>query len=117
MLFSGFPGLLRDEQGMDLFWTPYSALTVASVVKPDRIMVKFEREFLIDPLNRGVPPANLWLGGMSGCPLFALWDTPLVHLQLAGVGIEFNENLEIMRFCPSSLIGRDGSIVAPQSAA
>ena len=88
VLFSGFPGVLRDEQGLHLFWTPYSAQTVASVVQPDRIMVQFAREFLIDPLNRGIPPANLWLGGMSGCLLFALWETPLVHLQLSGVGIE-----------------------------
>ena len=53
---------------------------------------------------------NVWLGGMSGCPLFGLWESPIVYLQIAGVGLEFNEKLEVARFIPISYIQTDGRI-------
>jgi len=119
VIFVGYPGDFREEAGQNLFWTPYSVFTVSAVVAPDRIMVQFDRSYLIDPLNRGLPPENLWLGGLSGCPLFALWEskaTGVVHIELSGVGVEFNEALEIARFAPISVVGINGSVDANAAA-
>jgi hypothetical protein len=110
VMFYGFPGLLREEEGFRLYWKPYFALTVATVVGEDRVVLQLEREHIIDAEGPRVPPANLWLGGMSGCPLFALCEYPVVHVCLAGVGIEFNESLEIARFAPIQTLLCNGEL-------
>lgn len=115
VVFLGYPGVFREEQNQALFWTPYVVQTVSAVVEADRIMIQFDRSYLIDPLGRGLPPENLWLGGMSGCPLFALWQssaTGLSHLELAGIGLEFNEAFGIARFAPIAIVADDGTIDA-----
>lgn len=112
VLFTGFPKVLREERGIELVWSTYTGLQIAQVVEDDRILVQYEREYFIDPLGRGIPPEGLWIGGMSGCPLFALWEKPIEHLRLAGVGIEFDESLELCRFRPIQCIQADGTIVS-----
>lgn len=108
--FLGYPGIYREEGEDRVYWTPYSALTVVKVVADDRIVVQFEREYQVNRRDKKAAPPNVWLGGMSGCPLFGLWESPVVYLQIAGVGLEFNERLEIARFIPINYIQIDGHI-------
>lgn len=112
IIFVGYPGIYREEKDMRVYWTIYSAATVAQVVADDRIVVRFEREYQVSRRDKKAAPPNVWLGGLSGCPLFGLWESPIVYLQIAGVGLEFNESLEIARFVPINYIQIDGRIKA-----
>jgi hypothetical protein len=112
IIFVGYPGIYREEKDMRVYWTVYSAETVAQVVAADRIVVQFEREYQVSRRDKKAAPPNVWLGGLSGCPLFGLWESPIVYLQIAGVGLEFNKTLEIARFAPINYIQIDGRIKA-----
>ena len=112
VIFVGYPRIYREEKDMRVFWTTYSAETVAQVVATNRIVVQFEREYQVSRRDKEAAPPNVWLGGLSGCPLFGLWESPIVYLQIAGVGLEFNETLEIARFAPINYIQIDGRIKA-----
>ncbi len=110
VVFAGYPGVYREEEDWNVSWSPYSALAITSVVAEDRIMVQFEREFMVPEDGKALPSSNLWLGGMSGGPLFGLWESPVLYINIAGVVVDFNENLEIARFCPINHIRQDGTI-------
>jgi hypothetical protein len=110
VIFVGYPGIYREEKDMRVYWTAYSAETVAQVVADDRIVVQFEREYQVSRRNKKAAPPNVWLGGMSGSPLFGLWESPIFYLQIAGVGLQFNEALEIARFIPINYLEIDGCI-------
>jgi len=112
VIFVGYPGIYREEKDMRVYWTAYSAETVAQVVAADRILVQFERQYQVNRKGKKTAPSNVWLGGMSGSPLFGLRESPIVYLQIAGVGLEFNEALEIARFIPINCIQIDGRIKA-----
>jgi hypothetical protein len=110
VIFVGYPGIYREEKDMRVYWTAYSAETVAQVVEDDRILVQFERQYQVNRKGKKTAPPNVWLGGMSGSPLFGLRESSIVYLQIAGVGLQFNETLEIARFIPINYIQIDGCL-------
>jgi hypothetical protein len=70
VMFAGFPGQERifiseDENNFGF----HSGMAAAASVTDHQIMVRFEREFMIDQHGTGLPPRGYGLGGISGGPL------------------------------------------------
>ena len=73
VFYSGFPNNRVRKLG-PLSWEfgVYTALGVATSVSSDTIIYQYEREYLVDSLGQGLPPANEYLGGMSGGMMWTL---------------------------------------------
>lgn len=72
----------------------------------------FEREHWVHRPDRPEPPQGAEWGGVSGGPLFALFETHVVYYQLVGVISEYSNTLEMLVATPARFISSDGSIRA-----
>jgi hypothetical protein len=109
LFFAGFPGLFRTEPEADtLAFGLYGALLTATSVTDSDIVSQLDRDY-VEPLpGFDPPPANVWLGGMSGAPG---WTLTQVGWRLAGVLHEYSQNYELFYFRPAHRIRSDGSLV------
>lgn len=112
--FGGFR--LGEDEKLDLrkpypfdFYYGFGALTG---IYDQQIKMHFEREHWVHRPDRPEPPPGAEWGGVSGGPLFALFENPVVFYQLVGVISEYSETLELLIATPARFISSDGSIRA-----
>ena len=109
--FVGFPGQYRREENWDLFWRPFEGSGIARRSSDDRLAVQFEREYVVEDHEWETLPENADIGGMSGAPLFALFQrNDIVFQQVAGIVYEASANFEITFFRPIELVSGAGEI-------
>jgi hypothetical protein len=78
-----------------------------------QLTMRFQREdWVVRPDHPPPPPGAAW-GGLSGGPLFALFENPVVYWRLVGVISEFpSRDIELMVVKPARRIRQDGSVSA-----
>ena len=91
------------------FWNGFGPL---SGVYDQQIKMNFERQHWIHRSNQLEPSPGAKWGGISGGPLFALFENPVVYYQLVGVISEYSETLEVLVATPAQSISSDGTIRA-----
>lgn len=112
--FGGFR--LGEGKQLDLrvpypfdFWNGFGPLTG---IYDQQIKMRFEREYWVHRPDCPEPPPGAEWGGVSGGPLFALFENPVVFYQLAGILSEYSETLELLVATPARFISKNGSICA-----
>lgn len=118
VLFAGFPGTERIEQQAQLEcnFGLYSAITPVSSVSERHFGCAFERSEWLDTMGNGIPEEGYDLGGISGCPVLALKESPagVVSWSLAGVGYNAASALaEIFLVHHARVINPDGTLSNP----
>jgi hypothetical protein len=94
IMIGGYPGKDRiHESHLDISWGLFTALGVARVVSNDQITWIAPRGAYVIGEQ---PPPNQDLGGISGGPLIAVFESPggLLSFRLAGVISEAQATLE-----------------------
>jgi len=78
-----------------------------------QLTMRFQREdWVVRPGHPPPSPGAAW-GGLSGGPLFALFENPVVYWRLVGVISEFpSRDIELMIAKPARRIRQDGSVSA-----
>ncbi|MCP4903214.1 MAG: trypsin-like peptidase domain-containing protein [bacterium] len=109
-MIGGYPGALRSEKckGELVFRTFGIYGTPIAAAHPDKLVLRFEREFWIST----TPDAELGLDfsdlpGISGGPVFIDHE---FHPEFAGIVTDFTEGLDMLLVCPAQVIGIDGKI-------
>lgn len=70
VMFGGYPGDERLHPSHDTInFGFHSGMTSATSISDRQIIMRMEREFLVDNVGHGLPPVGYGLGGISGCPL------------------------------------------------
>lgn len=90
------------------FWNGFDIL---SGVYDHQLKIHFEREYWVHRPGRFEPEADSDWGGVSGGPLFALFENPVVFYQLVGVISQYSETLELLVAKPARLISKSGFII------
>lgn len=106
----GFPGRFRREEGdRGLVFPTFSVYgTPVAVSEPDRILVRFEREYWVAAEgDLEVARSTKALGGLSGGPVFVERN---LHFEFAGIATDFSPSFDLLRCCPATVIGIDGKI-------
>ena len=97
VLFAGFPGNQRIEEHdkLECNFGLYSALTPVSSVSDRHFACAFDQSEWIDTMGLGLPGEGFDLGGISGCPVLALKESPtgIVSWHLAGIGYNATNTL------------------------
>jgi|SRR6187551_3233020 len=112
VFYAGYPAAGRKLVGeRTIEWGLYGAAGVSSAVNDESIVCQMERDNLADVLGLPIPDVGFDVGGLSGAPLFAVWESSLVFWNLAGViyeggGVMF----EHVRAAHADRIRMDGSI-------
>lgn len=115
VLFAGFPGSERIEQQADMEcnFGLYSAITPVSSVSERHFGCAFDRSEWLDTMGHGIPEEGYDLGGISGCPVLALKESPegVISWSLAGVGYNATSALgEIFLAHHARAINPDGTL-------
>lgn len=115
VLFAGFPGTERMEQQtkLECNFGLYSAISPVSSVSERHFGCAFDRSEWLDTLGNGLPEAGYDLGGISGCPVLALKESPagVISWSLAGVGYNAASALgEIFLAHHARAINPDGTL-------
>jgi hypothetical protein len=86
VFFCGYPELCRsvDLSGDPVFGV-YAANTVVTEISSSIITSEFDRDGWIDHLGLGFPEVGFNMSGVSGSPLIALFETPILTWALAGI--------------------------------
>jgi hypothetical protein len=115
VFFVGFPGdgrQMRPYCGQSLVeidWTGYTALAVASSVSETGITVVLEHDSQIDVGHRPKIPPDWALGGCSGAPLLTLVDhNSVFSWRLGGVIYESSET--IIKASRANCLNADGTL-------
>jgi hypothetical protein len=88
-LFAGFPGNQRIEgESSECNFGLYSAFSPVSSVSDRHFGCAFDRSMWIDTMQKGLPEEGFDLGGISGCPVLAVDESPsgVLSWHLAGIG-------------------------------
>ena len=110
IFLGGYPRPDRSPIRGGYEWGLAHGLETLYSVHEDQITIKFERErWACQEISRP-PPIGFHWGGISGAPVFALFDGPLVTWQLSGVVKEFNSSMEVFYASSLSSVHPDGSI-------
>jgi len=59
-------------------WGLYGAAGISSAVNDESIVCQMERDNVVEVLGLPIPEVGYDVGGLSGAPLFALWQSSLV---------------------------------------
>ena len=115
IMLAGYPGLDRRIMSpREIDWGLFTALGISRVVTSHQITWRVEREYGIPhPKIPDLPP-NRVLGGISGGPLIAWFETPshVIYPRLAGIISEAQESLENVVARRADFILSDGRIVS-----
>jgi hypothetical protein len=111
LCLGGFPGIWREQVGPGhLRFYSYStgAGEVFSVVD-DKIVTRVQLQDCISQINDG----KVWgsLGGLSGSPVFAWRNTPILVAEFVGIVYEYQESLDLMFVRAAKVILQDGSLI------
>lgn len=97
ILYGGYPKKARLHTGpADFNFGMMICQDMARAVYDDRISSKIEHDKLVDILGFGIPPSGYDIGGMSGGPMLALYDGPIMSLRLCGVIVEGKADLDLV---------------------
>jgi hypothetical protein len=86
VFYAGYPAAARSlvaERTIE--WGLYAANGISTAVNDESIVCQMERDNLIETLGLPIPEVGYDVGGVSGAPLFAFWESSLVYWKLAGV--------------------------------
>jgi hypothetical protein len=112
VFYAGYPAAGRKLVGeRTIEWGLYGAAGMSSAANDQSIVCQMERDNVVDVLGLPIPQVGYDVGGLSGAPLFALWESSLVFWKLAGViyeggGVMF----EHVRAAHADRIRSDGTI-------
>lgn len=112
IMLAGYPGIDRAEEGrLEVNFGLFTALGVVSSVTQEQITWRVEREFHV---TNSIPdlPVNHDLGGISGGPLIAWFESPnfITQYRLAGIISEAQSNLEYVVAKRADFIQSDGTL-------
>ncbi len=96
IILGGFRGFERIQNGLQVQWGFCHGLGPATSVHQDTIAIQFEREEWEQ--IEGLPepqPGEPW-GGVSGGPVFAMYEGPPVRWSAVAVIKEFSQDFEII---------------------
>jgi hypothetical protein len=86
VFYAGYPGAARKLVGhRTIEWGLYGAGGISTAVNDESIVCQMERDNLVEALGLPIPEVGYDVGGLSGAPLFAFWESSLVYWQLAGI--------------------------------
>lgn len=90
----------------------YGAAGISTAVSESSIVCQMVREDSLPVLGLPMPEIGYEVGGLSGAPLFAFWESGLVyHWRLAGVIYEGSGGMfEHVRAAHADRIRADGTI-------
>lgn len=97
-------------------WTYQYGFGPITGVFDHQLTVRFQRDCWVDrPDHPSPPPGSAW-GGLSGGPLFALFENPVVYWRLVGVISEFpcSRDIELMVAKPLGGLGQMAGSVSGQ---
>jgi hypothetical protein len=97
---------LREPYPFD-FWYGFGVLTG---VYDQQLKMHFERKYWVHRPNRREPAPGTGWGGVSGGPLFALFENQVVFYQLVGIISQYSEILEVLVMKPARFIAKMGSL-------
>ncbi|MHB8744584.1 MAG: hypothetical protein ACYC9L_15885 [Sulfuricaulis sp.] len=116
-LFAGFPGNQRIQSGDREFnFGLYSAFCPVSSGSERHFGCAFDRSMWIDTMEKGLPDEGFDLGGISGCPVLAVDESPsgILSWRLAGIGYCSSTQLgEIFFAHHVDFIREDGTLNRP----
>jgi len=99
---------LREPYPFD-FWHGFGPLTG---VYDQQLKMGFERKHWVHRPNLQEPAPGEGWGGVSGGPLFALFENAVVFYQLVGVISEYSEAIELLVARPARFIAKAGTVSA-----
>ena len=115
VFFVGFPGdgrAMRPYRGgglVEVDWTGYTALAIATSVSDANITVLLEHDAHYDVGGRSRIPSDWALGGCSGAPLLTLVDHQNVYSWRLG-GVIYESSETIVKVARADCLNPDGSI-------
>jgi hypothetical protein len=115
VFFVGFPGngrAMRPYRGgglVEVDWTGYTALAIATSVSDANITVLLEHDAHYDVGGRSRIPPDWALGGCSGAPLLTLVDHQNVYSWRLG-GVIYESSETIVKVARADCLNPDGSI-------
>lgn len=116
----GYPGSLRLWLNANaISFGIYCAGPKVGTASDRQITLPFEREFWVDTMGRGLPPAGMNLGGISGGPLLILTEKDRDwSFNVAGVISEMSPSayIETVIVEPAHFISADGAVRDERSA-
>ncbi|WP_372830812.1 hypothetical protein [Pontibacterium sp.] len=103
VVVSDFPGIERQEKGIDYYSFGYYCFnTPINTISDRNFGCSFDRKYWVDARGKGLPPTNYDMGGISGAPATALIKSEfgIVTWRLAGIVYESvaSEMLEEIMF-------------------
>ena len=112
VLFAGYPGCERRVVGpRTVEFGLCLAAPVATAVNDRAIICRFEREHWIEAPGSAPPPANRFLGGLSGAPLWTVAERGgSVAWRLGGVISAFSQNWDLLFAKHPACIRADGRL-------
>jgi hypothetical protein len=114
-LFAGFPGNQRIGVGpLKCSFGLYSAFSPVSSVSDRHFGCAFDRTEWIDTMGKSLPEEGFDLGGISGCPVLAVDESPagVLSWHLAGIGYSSSSALgEIFLAHHADSLRHDGSLI------
>lgn len=115
VFFVGFPGDGRQMRPyragnlVEIDWTGYTALAIATSVSDDNITVLLEHDMRYDVGHRSTVPPDWALGGCSGAPLLTLVDHNSLYSWRLG-GVIYESSAEIIKAARTDCLNPDGSV-------
>ncbi len=115
VFFVGFPGdgrQMRPYRGgglVEIDWTGYTALAIATSVSAAGITVVLEHDTEFDVGSRQSIPPDWALGGCSGAPLLTLVDHNSIYSWRLG-GIIYESSQTIVKVARADCLNPDGTL-------
>jgi hypothetical protein len=108
LFFAGYPGAYRSELSRrHVEFGLYGGLLTATSVSQTSIVSQLDRGLAEALPGLSPPPANAWLGGMSGAPC---WTLTQIGWRLAGVLYQYSQDYELFYFRSANAIRLDGRL-------
>jgi len=86
VFYAGYPAAGRKLVGeRTIEWGLYGAAGISTSVSDESIVCQMDRDNLVEVLGLPIPEVGYDVGGLSGAPLFAFWESSMVFWKLAGV--------------------------------
>jgi hypothetical protein len=107
---AGFPGVWREQLAAGYFRFYSFSSGAAEVVSVDdrQLVTTVQIQQCINQINHGLVFGSL--GGLSGGPVFAWRQAPVLHAELVGFIYEYQANLDLMLVRLASVIRGDGTL-------
>lgn len=115
VFFIGFPGdgrQMRPYRGgglVEIDWTGYTALAIATSVSAAGITVVLEHDTACDVGGRASIPPDWALGGCSGAPLLTLVNHNSIYSWRLG-GIIYESSQTIVKVARADCLNQDGTL-------